>query len=86
MKQIFNEFWISLVLWNWNWIWFSYEIEKWENEIRWFWWKKIKFSEIKDIYFRFRILKNVFVFSKKNWFKIKKKNKIWLKIIFWISN
>lgn len=52
MKQIFNELWISLVLWKWNWLWLSYEIEEWDNEIRLLGWKKISLKEIKDIYFR----------------------------------
>lgn len=86
MKQIFNELWISLVLWNWNWVWLSYEIEEWKNEIRWLWWKKIEIKNIKDIYFRFWLFKKVIIFSIRNWLKLKTKNKYGLKIIFWFSN
>lgn len=86
MKKIFNEFWISLVFWKWNWVWFSYEIEEWKNEIRWLWWKKIKINKIKDIYFRFQILKKVLILSKIDWIKFKNKDKYWLKIIIWFSD
>lgn len=86
MKQIFNEFWISIVFWKWNWLGFSYEIEEWDKEIRWLGWKKIKIKDIKNIYFRLWIFNKVLIFSRKNWIKFKNKNKYWLKIILWFSN
>ena len=86
MKQIFNELWISLVFWKWNWIGLSYEIEEWDKEIRWLAWKKIKFKDIKDIYFRLWILRKSVIFSKKDWIKLKNKDKYALKIILWFSN
>ncbi len=86
LKQIFNECWVSLVIWSWNWIWASYEIEEWEKETRGLGWKKIRIKEIKDIYFRLWIFKKVLVVSTRTWFNLKNKSKIWLKIIFWFSN
>lgn len=82
--KIYNEFWFSFVLWKWNWLLCSYEIEEWESEIRWFWFKKLK--KFNDIYIRIWIFKSVFIFSKNDWFKYMKKNKIALKFILWFSN
>lgn len=86
MKKIFNELWVSLVVWPGNWIWFSNEIEDWEKEVRTYWWEKIKVKDINDLYIRIWLLKRVLVFSSKNWIKLKLKNKYWFKIILWFSN
>lgn len=85
--KIFNEIWISLVLWKWNWIGISCE-EEYENgsEERFFTWKKIEFSQIRDIYFRFWFWKYCFILSTKDSIKYQKKNKYALKIIFGFSN
>lgn len=84
MKTTYNEFWISLVIWKWNWIWLSYEIEEWDNEIRWLWWKKLK--KIRNLYFRWQFMKKMIVISNKDWLVLKNKNKYWLKIMIWFSD
>ncbi len=84
MKTIYNEIWISLVLWKWNWIWLSYEIEEWNKETRWLWWKKLE--KIRDFYFRWQFLKKMLILSSKDWIKLKNKDKFWFKIMFWFSN
>ena len=84
MKTTYNEFWISLVIWKWNWIGLSYEIEEWDKEIRWFWWKKL--DKIRNIYFRWQFMKKMIVISNKDWLVLKNKNKYWLKIMIWFSD
>lgn len=84
MKTIYNEIWFSLVFWKWNWIWLSYEIEEWKDEIRWLWWKRLK--KIRDIYFRWQLLKKMIVISSKDWVITKNKDKFALKFMFGISN
>jgi hypothetical protein len=84
MKTTYNEFWFSLVIWKWNWVGLSYEFEDWDYEIRKLWWKKLE--KIRDIYFRWQIMKKMIVISNKNWFIIKNKNKYWLKAMIWFSD
>jgi hypothetical protein len=61
----------------------STEIEENENEYRIP--KFIKPKKIIDYYFRFWIFKKIFVFSTKDGFKIKTKDRNKLKIIFGVS-
>ncbi len=83
--KIYNEFWISLVLWKWNWIGISNEIEypDWQEK-RSFGWKKL--DKINDVYLRISLYKKVFIFSKKDWIKSQSKDKISVKFIIWFSN
>lgn len=83
MTKIYNEIWISLVLWSWNWLGITCEIEDGDKEERHFWWKKIPF---KNLYFRFWVYKLEVIWPTEKWLKIRTRNKIALKIIFWFCN
>ncbi|MBI4920071.1 DUF3977 family protein [Candidatus Azambacteria bacterium] len=67
----------------WQRLFFSTEFEEGNNEYRIS--KFIKPEKINDYYFRFWIFKKVFVISIKDGFKIKKKDKNKLKIVFGIG-
>lgn len=77
MKKIFAEIGLG------NDTFFSTEIEEGESEYRIP--KFIKPKKVDDYYLRFWIFKKVFIFSTKNCFRIKNKDRNKLKILFGIG-